>query len=456
MKSNSSKSKYLFDADAPRQPTHQQVMEMVKAAEREMQIDLHEKRNRLHIQTANETLGYQQEIHNKYNMLREQEVRTQIENLDRLKIQRELDRQKFVEHKQIQQHVRNSEAFRLELSKKLLEECEQSRNEQIQRLKLEQESAEAEENAQIQEARRIQIEEMQKEAEAENVIKQQTNWQSRIELQKELERKIEKRKRKEAEKEIERKSLERTDEAVKRREEELKMVKQQEIQSQKEFLKRQIEERKKNEEYHRQREIEYGKIVAEENRQQMEKEAAEAEYARRKQNVENLNFADYLSRTRADKKEIEAEKIDLRHVSLINEEFEADAEMKRHERKQLLNTELRNEYFKKLKEKQTEKIKEKQKDVRSLEESQRLNAEYEKMMAARKAQNKLQFQQDLQRQIEFKNMEAAYKLEQDAKHRQGIEEMARASNTLDQKILNEGIENVLTKHPFYKCLLHKN
>lgn len=78
---------------------------------------------------------------------------------------------------------------------------------------------------------------MEKEAEAVKIMKQQKNWQARLDLKKELERKIEKQKRKQIEKEIERKSQELTDEAMKRREEELKMVKQQEIQSQKEFLK---------------------------------------------------------------------------------------------------------------------------------------------------------------------------------------------------------------------------
>lgn len=57
-------------------------------------------------------------------------------------------------------HRRNSEEFRLQQSKKLLEECEQSRNEQIQWLKSQQESAEAKENALIQEARRKQLEEV--------------------------------------------------------------------------------------------------------------------------------------------------------------------------------------------------------------------------------------------------------------------------------------------------------
>lgn len=145
--------------------------------------------HRLHIQTANENLEYQKEIHDKYNMLRDQEIQAQIENLERLKIERELDRQKFVEHKQIQQHVwvtvlivilwfdvkfnhfsnienwlthhrRNTEAFRFDMSKKLLEECKQSHDEQVQWLKLQQELAEAEENAFIQESRRKQLEEV--------------------------------------------------------------------------------------------------------------------------------------------------------------------------------------------------------------------------------------------------------------------------------------------------------
>lgn len=38
-------------------------------------------------------------------MLREQELQARIEDLERLKIERELDRKKFVEHKQIQQHM---------------------------------------------------------------------------------------------------------------------------------------------------------------------------------------------------------------------------------------------------------------------------------------------------------------------------------------------------------------
>lgn len=298
------------------------------------------------------------------------------------------------------------------------------------------------------------------------------------------------------------------------------------------------------------------------NRKQMEKEAAEAEYARKKQTMENLNFVNYLSRAKADTKEIEEEKTDLSHLSLINEKVE-DAEAKRHERKQLLNAEMKacnilnfffflvlfwysefknfirvtlkfgvylilffknyvdwnpfrskqNEYFKKLQEKQRAKIKEHQREVRSLEETQKLNAEYEGMMAARKAQSTIQFKQDLQRQIELKNMAEviwtnekflflynwinilcsiffsiaiilnmhnlnlwtrtvcgkmnfewifflnilqAHKVEQEAKHRQEMEEMTRVSSTLTQKLLDEGINSILPKHPFYKCLLHKD
>lgn len=56
----------------------------------------------------------------------------------------------------------------------------------------------------------------------------------------------------------------------------------------------------------------------------------------------------------------------------------------------------------------------------------------------------------------FKNILQAHKVEQEAKHRHEVEEMARASSTLTQKLLDEGIDSVLPKHPFYKCLLHKN
>lgn len=38
-------------------------------------------------------------------MLREQQFQSQIDALERLKIDRELDRQKFVEHKKFQQHL---------------------------------------------------------------------------------------------------------------------------------------------------------------------------------------------------------------------------------------------------------------------------------------------------------------------------------------------------------------
>lgn len=84
-------------------------------------------------------------------MLREQQFQSEIDALQRLKIDRELDRQKFVELKKHQQHLyvfyyclfvffvknglfcsENSEELRLESSRKLLEDCTKSRIEQIQ------------------------------------------------------------------------------------------------------------------------------------------------------------------------------------------------------------------------------------------------------------------------------------------------------------------------------------
>lgn len=53
------------------------------------------------------------------------------------------------------------------------------------------------------------------------------------------------------------------------------------------------------------------------------------------------------------------------------------------------------------------------------------------------------------------NILKAYKVEQDIRFRQKMEEMDMANDTLTKKILNEGIESVLPKHPFYKCLQNK-
>lgn len=53
------------------------------------------------------------------------------------------------------------------------------------------------------------------------------------------------------------------------------------------------------------------------------------------------------------------------------------------------------------------------------------------------------------------NFLQAYQAEQDIKLRQKMEEMDMTNDTLTKKILNEGIESVLPKHPFYKCLQNK-
>lgn len=44
-------------------------------------------------------------------------------------------------------------------------------------------------------------------------------------------------------------------------------------------------------------------------------------------------------------------------------------------------------------------------ELYELQKTQQLNDEYEQMMAARKIQNRTQFQQELDRQIELKNIE---------------------------------------------------
>lgn len=132
-----------------------------------------------------------------------------------------------------------------------------------------------------------------------------------------------------------------------------------------------------------------------------------------------------------------------------------------------------NEYLKKLNQKYNDQIREKQMELNNLQETQRQNAEYEQMMAARKIQNRAQFRQDIDQQIEFKNMEMvsellisfklrlfpiihiflkASKADQDRKLRQQMEALDEASNRLTEKLLNEGIESVLPAHPFYHCM----
>lgn len=58
-----------------------------------------------------------------------------------------------------------------------------------------------------------------------------------------------------------------------------------------------------------------------------------------------------------------------------------------------------------MRQKHEQQIKEKQMELYELQKTQQLNDEYEQMMAARKIQNRTQFQQELDRQIELKNIE---------------------------------------------------
>ncbi|XP_031634925.1 eukaryotic translation initiation factor 5B-like [Contarinia nasturtii] len=236
---------------------------------------------------------------------------------------------------------------------------------------------------------------------------------------------------------------------------EIKKNKLQEIQRQQEFLRFQIETRKKDEEYQRQLAIQHDKMIAELNWKQMQKEANEAEQAKKKQNEENVKFIDFFNRIRSDKKDIHTDLVDLQKLSSINDEIEANAEAERQEKKKYLNKELMKEFIKNLEEKDTAKRLEKEMDIYSFEETQKQNAEYEQMMAIRRAQNRAQFEKDLKDQIEFKNMEMAYNIEQDAKFRQKMDDMDKASCNLTKKLLNEGIDSILPKHPFYRCLLDK-
>lgn len=61
--------------------------------------------HRLQTQLANEIREYQREVYEKQQFLHDEDVRRQIDSLARLEIDRELDRQKFIERKQLEQHV---------------------------------------------------------------------------------------------------------------------------------------------------------------------------------------------------------------------------------------------------------------------------------------------------------------------------------------------------------------
>lgn len=60
---------------------------------------------RLKDQIADETTKYHQEIANKQTMIRECESKMQRQSLDKLQMERELERQKFIEIKQLQQYL---------------------------------------------------------------------------------------------------------------------------------------------------------------------------------------------------------------------------------------------------------------------------------------------------------------------------------------------------------------
>lgn len=69
---------------------------------------MREKRFRLNIQLANEEQEYHHEIDEKYKMQRQFEINVEHKNLERLHMERDLDRQKYIEIKQLQQHLYNS------------------------------------------------------------------------------------------------------------------------------------------------------------------------------------------------------------------------------------------------------------------------------------------------------------------------------------------------------------
>lgn len=72
---------------------------------------MHEKRDRLKIQLANEEQEYHHEIDDKYKMQRQFEINEHHKNLDKLRMERELDRQKYIEFKQLQQQLYDSIFF---------------------------------------------------------------------------------------------------------------------------------------------------------------------------------------------------------------------------------------------------------------------------------------------------------------------------------------------------------
>lgn len=84
---------------------HHKFLLKVKKAEKELEQKLCEKRGRLRIQLANEEREYFAEINEKYRMQREFEISEQCKSLERLRMEREMDRQKYIEMKRLQQQM---------------------------------------------------------------------------------------------------------------------------------------------------------------------------------------------------------------------------------------------------------------------------------------------------------------------------------------------------------------
>lgn len=80
----------------------------VKKAENELEQKLHEKRDRLKTQLKHEEQKYCDEIDEKYKSQCKMEMMEQCRNLERSRMEREVDRQKYIEIKQIQQQMYDS------------------------------------------------------------------------------------------------------------------------------------------------------------------------------------------------------------------------------------------------------------------------------------------------------------------------------------------------------------
>lgn len=77
----------------------------MKKAESQLEQKLHEKRDRLRIQLANEEQRYYHEIDEKYKVQRDSEINEQRKHLERLRMECDLDRQKYIKIRQLQQQM---------------------------------------------------------------------------------------------------------------------------------------------------------------------------------------------------------------------------------------------------------------------------------------------------------------------------------------------------------------